>query len=156
MKMSAQIPSTTSADLSRLCQLLEQKIAIFKDFVSVTESLQDMIMEHNAEAVELIIARRHNLITAINTIDGEIRRIKGERALHEALHTPGERKRVQFLLKTLENMINKTMRLNQSCETAAEDELNKLRDDLSGLGHSSTWFKGYRNSREPRFLDVKT
>ena len=154
--MATQKPSSASADLSRLCQLLEQKIAIFKDFVSITESLKDMIVENNTEAVELIIARRHKLITAIDTIDCEIRRIREEKTLQEVLRTPEGRKRVQSLVKNLENMINKTMRLNQSCETAAEDELNKLRDDLSGLGHSLKWFKGYRNPREPRFLDVKT
>jgi hypothetical protein len=154
--MATKKPSSASADLSRLCQLLERKIAIFKDFMSATESLKDMIMEHNAEAVELIIARRHNLITAIDTVDCEIRRIREEKSLQEVLRTPEGRKRVQSLVKNLENMINKTMRLNQSCETAAEDELNKLRDDLSGLGHSLKWFKGYRNPREPRFLDVKT
>lgn len=154
--MATQKSSMASADLSGLCGLLEQKIAILKDFMSATVSLKDMIIEHNAEAVELLIARRYSLITVIDTIDCEIRRIREESSLHETMRTPEGRKRVQSLLKTLENMINKTMRLNQSCETSAEDELNKLRDDLSGLGHNSTWFKGYRNSREPRFLDVKT
>jgi hypothetical protein len=154
--MATQKPSPASADLSRLCQLLERKIVIFKDFMSATESLKDMIVENNAEAVDMIIIRRRNLIAAIDTIDCEILKIRKEKSPEEVLHVPEGRKRVHSLVKTLENMINKTIQLNQSCEIAAEHELNKLRDDLSGISHNLRRFRGYRNPIEPRFLDVKT
>ena len=146
--------STASSDLSGLGGLLERKIAIFKDFISATTSLKDMIELHNVEAVEMIIARRHDYISLIGRVDDEILKIRKTSPSYEA---PEPRKRIQSLMKILENMIAKTLRLNQDCEAAAEDELHKLRKGLSGLGNSEKWFKGYgRKSWEPRFLDVKT
>jgi hypothetical protein len=61
-------------------------------------------------------------------------------------------------MKTLENMIAKTLRLNQDCEAAAESELDKLRNDLSELGQSQKGVKGYRakSGELPRFMDVTT
>jgi len=152
--MTDQKSFAASADLSMLCDLLEQKIAIFKDFMSVTASLKDMIEQHNVEAIEMLIARRHKYITFIGRVDEAIRRI---REAHPSYEAPKTRKRIQSLMTTLESLINKTARLNQDCEATTEDELDKLKNDLSGIGHSQTWFKGYRgNSGEPRFLDVKT
>jgi hypothetical protein len=155
--MTNEKSRSASADFSRLCGLLEKKIVIFKDFISATVSLKDMIKGHNVEAIEMMIARRHDHIVFINRIDDEIRMIREINASYEAMLNPETRKRVQSLMKMVENIISKTMRLNQDCEAAAEDELHKLRSDLSGLGHSEKWFKGYRGrSWEPRFLDVKT
>jgi hypothetical protein len=152
--MTDQKSPAASADLTRLCELLEQKIAIFKDFMSATTSLKDMIEQHNVEAVEMLIVRRHNLMIFINKLDAAIRRIRETNPSYKA---PGTRKRIQSLMATLEQVINKTQRLNQHCEAAAEHELDKLRNDLSGIGHSQTSFKGYKDkSGEPRFLDVKT
>ena len=148
---------SASTDLSRLCGLLEKKIAIFKDFISATVSLKDMIKEHNVDAIETMIARRHDHIVFINKIDDEIRIIRETNSSHEAMLNPETQKRVQSLMKMVENVISKTLRLNQDCEAAAEDELHKLRKGLSGLSHREKWFKGYGGkSWEPRFLDVKT
>jgi hypothetical protein len=155
--MTDQKSSAASADFSRLCVLLEKKIAIFKDFISATVSLKDMIKEHNVEAVEMMIARRHDHIAFINKIDNEIRIIRETNPSYEAMLTPETRKRIQSLLKMVENVISKTMRLNQDCEAAAEDELHKLRNGLSRLGQREKSFKGYGGkSWEPRFLDVRT
>jgi len=147
--------STASADLSKLGGLLERKITIFRDFISATTSLKDMIELHNAEAVEMIIARRHDYISLIGRVDEEILKIRKANPSYEA---PETRKRIQSLMKTLENMIAKTLRLNQACEAAAESELDKLRNDLSELGHSQKGVKGYRgkSGELPRFMDVKT
>ena len=155
--MTNEKSRSASADLSRLCGLLEKKIAVFKDFDSATVSLKDMVKEHNVEAMEMMIARRHDHIVFINRLDDEIRMIREKNPSYEAMLNSETRKQVQSLVKTVKNIISKTMRLNQDCEAAAEDELHKLRSDLSGLGHSEKWFKGYRGrSWEPRFLDVKT
>ncbi|HVO65640.1 MAG TPA: hypothetical protein VMT12_04070 [Syntrophales bacterium] len=146
--------STAASDLPRLCELLEQKIAIFKGFMSATTSLKDMIEQHNVEAVEMLIIRRHNLMAYISKLDAAISRIRESNPSYEA---PETRKRIQSLMATLEQVINKTQRLNKDCEVAAEDELDKLKNDLSGIANSQTWFKGYRGkSGESRFLDVKT
>jgi hypothetical protein len=153
--MATRKPEKVSSDLSRLCELLEYKIAVFKDFISATASLKDMITEHNAEAVEMIIARRHDCISLIGRVDDEILKIRKANPSYEA---PETRKRIQSLMKTLENMIAKTLRLNQDCEAAAESELDKLRNDLSELGHSQKGVKGYRgkSGELPRFMDVTT
>jgi hypothetical protein len=152
--MTNQKSSAASVDLSRFCELLEQKIAIFKDFMSATTSLKDMIEQHNVEAIEMLIARRHEYITLIGRVDKAIRQIREANPSYEAQES---RKRIQSLMTTLEKVINKTVRLNQDCEVAAEGELDMLKNDLSGLDHRQKWFKGYRgNSGEPRFLDVKT
>jgi len=146
-----------TADTSRLCGLLEKKITVFKDFISATVSLKDMIKEHNVEAVEIMIARRHDYLTLINRIDGEIRMIRETNPSYEAMLNPEMRKRIQSLLKMVEDCINKTMRLNGDCEATAEDELHKLRNGLSRLGQREKSFKGYvGKSWEPRFLDVTT
>jgi hypothetical protein len=155
--MITQKPEKVSADISRLCRLLEKKIVILKDFLSATASLKDMIKQHNMEAVETMIARRHDHITVINKMDEAIRRFREANPSYDTMMTPEMRKRIQSLTKTLENMINKTIQLNKDCEATTEDELDKLKYDLSGFGHSLTWFKSYRvKAIEPRFLDVKT
>ncbi len=145
-----------SADISRLCELLEQKIAVFKDIMSATESLKDMITLQNTDAVDLIISRRNRHMTAIEKIDSEILSIKKEKTFHQAMLTPEGQKRIQSLVKTLEHVIDKTLQLNQACATAAEGALNGLKDSLTGLGNRSTSFKGYKNLGIPRFLDIKT
>jgi hypothetical protein len=155
--MTNEKSETATANTSRLCGLLERKINIFKDFISATVSLKDMIKEHNVEAVEMMIARRHDHLVFINRIDDEIRMIRETNPSYQATLNPEMRKRIQSLLKTVENCINKTMRLNGDCEAAAEDELQKLRNGLSRLGQHDQSFKGYvGKSWEPRFLDVTT
>jgi hypothetical protein len=145
-----------SDDVFSLCGLLEKKITIFKDFISATVSLRDMIKEHNVDAIEMMIAKRHDHIVFINRIDDEIRMIKAGNPSYEAMLNVDARKRVQSLMKMVENMIGKTLRLNQDCETVAEDELHRLRSGLSELGSTKKWFKAHEKSWEPRFLDVKT
>jgi hypothetical protein len=155
--MKIQKPEEVSTDISLLCRLLEQKITIFKDFLSVTASLKDMIKEHNIEAVKIMIVQRHDCIKSIDRLDMAIRRFRESNPSYDTLITPGMRKRIRSLTKTLENMINKTLQLNQDCESIVEDELDKLKNDLSGFGHSLKWFKAYGGkSIEPRFLDVMT
>jgi hypothetical protein len=155
--MTNERSRAATADISRLCGLLEKKISVFKDFISATISLKDMIREHNVEAVEMMIARRHDHLVFINKIDDEIRMIRETNPSYEAMLNPEMRKRIQSLLKTVENCIKKTMRLNGDCEAAAEDELHKLRNGLSRLGQHDQSFKGYAGkSWEPRFLDVTT
>ena len=155
--MTDQKSSAVSADFSRICGLLEKKITIFKDFMSLTILLKNMIREHNVEAVEMMIAQRHDHIVFINRIDDEIRMIRETNPPYEAMLNSEMRKRIQSLLKIVENCINKTMRLNRDCETAAEDELHKLGNGLSRLGQRGQSFKGYAGkSWEPRFLDVMT
>ena len=152
--MAHKKPEHASPYHNRLCELLEHKIAVFKDFMSATESLKDMIELHNVDAVEMIIARRHDYMSVIDRIDDEIRKIRKSNFPYTC---PETRKRIDALTKTLESMIKKTLRLNQSCEKAAENELDLLRVDLSKVSNSRKWFKGYRgNDGEPRFLDVKT
>src|SRR5271157_5525144 len=133
--MANEKSRSASADLSRLCGLLEKKIDIFRDFISTTVSLKDMIKEHNVEAIEMMIAQRHDHIVFIDRLDDEIRMIREANPPDEAMLNPETRKRVQSLMKMLENIISKTLRLNQDCEGAAEDELDKLRKGLSGLGN---------------------
>lgn len=155
--MKNEKAQATPADTSRLCGLLEKKITVFKDFISATVSLKDMIKEHNVEAVEMMIARRHDRLALINRIDDEIRMIRKTNPSYETMLSPEKRKRIQSLLKTVENCISKTMRLNGDCEAAAEDELDRLRNGLSRLGQREKSFKGYvGKSWEPRFLDVTT
>jgi hypothetical protein len=145
------------ADILRLCGLLEQKNVVFKDFLSATASLKDIILQHNLDAIGMMISRRHDYISSIDRIDHEIRRIREANPSYDAMMTPEIRKHIQSLTKTIENMINDTMQLNYACETTAENELNTLKNDLTGFGHSLKWFKGYRGKAvEPRFLDVKT
>jgi len=155
--MTDQKSSAASADFSRLCALLEKKIAVFKDFISLTTLLKDMIREHNMEAVEIMIAQRHDHIVFINRLDDEIRMIRETNPPYAAMLNTEMQKRIQSLLKMVENCINKTMRLNGDCEAAAEDELHKLGSGLSRLGQREKSFKGYvGKSWEPRFLDVTT
>jgi len=155
--MTDQKSSAASSDFSRLCALLEKKISVFKDFTSLTILLKDMIREHNVEAVEIIIAQRHDHIVLINRIDEDIRMIRKMNPPYEAMLQPEMRKRIQSLQKMVENCINKVIRLNGDCEAAAEDELNKLGNGLSRLGQREQSFKGYvGKSWEPRFLDVMT
>lgn len=155
--MITRKPEKVSADILGLCGLLEKKIVIFKDFLSATASLKDMIELHNMEAVETMIARRHDHITLINKVDEAIGRFREANPSYDAMMTPEIRKRIQSLTKSLEHMINKTLQLNRDCEATAEDEIDKLKNDLSGFGHSRNWFKGYRGKAfQPRFLDVKT
>ncbi|MEN6317575.1 MAG: hypothetical protein ABFD82_02305 [Syntrophaceae bacterium] len=152
--MTDQGLPAASSDLIRLCGFLEQKIAIFKEFMSASAFLKDMIKQGNVEAIEISIAQRDDYRTLIGNVDDEIHRIKEANPSYEV---PEIQKHIQPRLKTLENLIGKTLRLHQDCEAAAQDALDTLRNDLSGLNHSQKGFKGYREkSGEPRFLDVKT
>ena len=155
--MTKDNPSVLSDNPSGLCGLLEQKIAIFKDFMSATISLKEMIELHNVEAVEMIIARRRDYTSFIDRLDRAIHRLREENPSYVAKITPDTRKRIKSLTRILENVISKILQLNQDCDLMVKDELDRLRNDLSGLGHSRNWFKGYGGkSGEPRFLDVKT
>jgi hypothetical protein len=147
---------SASTDISMLCDLFEQKIAVFRDFMSSTESLKDMITLQNMDAVNLIISRRNGHMSAIEKIDSEIHKIKKEKTFHKTKLSPKGQKRIQSLEKTLEHLIDKTIQLNQACVTAAECTLNGLKVNLTGLGNRSTSFKGYKNLGIPRFLDIKT
>jgi len=155
--MAKEKSVAASSDMSRLCGLLEQKIAAFREFVSSTISLKDMIREHNMEAVEGMIARRGDHIALINKLDEQIRIIRNGSRFHDIPFNPDTEKHVNSLLKMLEGLIGKTLRLNQDCEVAAETELRKLGNDLSHLTRSDTSFKGYKGRPgEPRFMDVTT
>ncbi len=138
-----------------LAELLKEKIRIFRNFLSLTASLKEMIERENTPRIRDLLRQRREDIVRIDRLDGRIRTLR--RKDSPGLF-PNMERRLGSLFLELEEAVKAAVRMDKECTEGALGRLEGLRADLAVLCAGRQGFRGYgeKPSQRPRFLDVKT
>ena len=95
--------------------LLEEKLDAFRDFLSATVALKDVPGSDNdsdMDKIQLLVDKRQNCITMIDSIDNRINSLSAERkALILTLH-PEEKEKIKKTVKTIADIASRAVSLN--------------------------------------------
>ena len=138
-----------------LSDLLKQKILIFRNFCALGESLGELIEKEDMTGINVLLRQRQAHMDRIDRVDARIRTL-GNGGTNDP--SPNTKKKVSSLLKELEEMITKAIRMDESCAELAVCRIEDLRTGFIHLNAGKQGLKGYRGKTqsEPRFLDVKS
>jgi len=138
-----------------LCDLLEQKLDAFNNFLSATMVLKELLESKNdIEKIETFIDERQNCINMIDSIDCQINRIRKE----ITTLSYKTKERIKTLATIVDDTAAKTVHINKEFETMLQFHHDDIKNQLLKIRHSRDGVKGYvvRNygGNQPRFLDV--
>jgi len=138
-----------------LCELLKEKILLFRNFLSLSESLKEMLEKENMTRIRALLRQRQDHISRIDRLDARISNWRNEDAKGPS---PTMEKRLLSLLKELEEIIKKAIRSDEVCAELAFSRIDDLRADVVRIGAGRQGFKGYQGKlqQKQRFLDVRT
>jgi hypothetical protein len=145
----------TSEKQDGLCGLIREKILLFKNFLSLSKSLKEMLEEENMARIRILLRQRQDYINRIDRLDARIRNRK-----NLDMKAPGQHmeKRLLSLVKELEEITGKTMRVDKDCADLAFSRIEGIRAGLIRIRAGRQGFKGYTGKplQRPRFLDLST
>jgi vacuolar-type H+-ATPase subunit I/STV1 len=138
-----------------LRNLLEQKLDVFRDFLSATMILKELTdSEDDMKKIELLIDKRRSCINKIDKIDNRINRTR-----KEIITLPLEtKKEITKIVTMIDDTAVKAVHTNKEFETMLRVHHNDIRNQMLKARHSRDGVKEYvrrtfeRN--QPRFLDV--
>lgn len=147
------LPMTEKSDI--LAELLKEEIRLFRNFLSLTESLKEMLKRGDPFRIGDILRKRRGSIDRIDRLDGRIRELKRDDAPGRF---PALERRLGSLFLELEEVMKAAVRMDRECTEGARKRLESIRAELSALSAGRQGFRGGldRSARRPRFLDVKT
>jgi len=143
--------------------LLEEKLDAFRDFLSATVALKDVPGSDNdsdMDKIQLLVDKRQNCITMIDSIDNRINSLSAERkALILTLH-PEEKEKIKKTVKTIADIASRAVSLNLEFQSIFQFRYGRSRNRLIRLGHTRNGIQGYARSEhrthDPRFLNVRS
>lgn len=144
----------------KLCDLLEQKLDVFKGFLSATMSLKELSeSDSDMENIVLFIDKRQNCINTIDKIDREVNGIIKKRPpLISSL--PGkDRESIKAFINAINDTASKAAHVNREIEMMLRLSHVDIKNRLKKAGHTRNGVKGYASKNYekhvPRFLDVR-
>ena len=146
---------------SHICNLLDQKLDAFRNFLSATVSLQEMSDIHDFEKIEALIEKRQDCVTTIDRIDTRISETKKD-DLSSVSALPDKSKiKIEATVKAIEDTAVKAAHLNKELETMLQIHHGNIKNQLIKFSQSRDGIKkGYipniHKESKPRFLDIKT
>lgn len=144
-----------------ICDLLEQKLDAFRNFLSATASLQDVFDIHDLKNIEALIEKRQDCVTTIDRIDARISEIR-KNNLFPVSALPDESKiKIESTVKAIENTALKATHQNREVEMALQIHHDDIKNQLIKFCQSRDGIKkGYtpdiHKENKPRFLDIKS
>lgn len=144
-------PSQINHDLT---SLLSRKIKAFEDYSAATVLLGQTLEEKDMVKIGTAVNLRENLIENITSIDLEIQKL----SVGGLTYTRSGNKNVNDLLAKLEEIIRKIQDNDNRCVGSATVLHEETRDDIMFIDKGLKAFRSFneKQSRKPRFLDIKT
>jgi hypothetical protein len=138
-----------------LCELIKEKILLFRKFLSLSESMKEMLEKENMIRIRVLLRQRQDHMNRIDRLDVRIKTWKNE---DQKGPSPNMEKRLLSLLKELEEIIKKAIRADEDCADLALSRIEGLRTDLVRVSAGKQGVSGYRGKaqQKPRFLDMRT
>lgn len=138
-----------------LCDLLEQKLDAFSNFLSATMVLKELPGSKNdIEKIETFIDERQNCINMIDRIDCQINRIRKE----ITTLSYKTKEKIKTLATIVDDTAAKAVHINKEFEAMLQFHHDDIKNQLLKIRHSRDGVKEYvvRNygGNQPRFLDV--
>lgn len=141
---------------SVICALLEKKLTLCKKIVDVSQTLQDALVSRNIVQIAEIVAQRQEYMDKVDETDETIMkfRVHGLTDIQAGIR----RIRMKCLLSDIEDVLQKTIPLNQACERSAAQILDIQRGELQQMQWTRQAYHGYAGGKPSpaRFFDVNT
>ncbi len=133
-------------------EILKEKLRALEEYFCITEILRDRIETEDLKAVEILLARREDLIGAVDQINAD--RIHADSKLPRPVDLP---EYYRLFRERTRELLEKTAVIESECRSRLAGLRDKIREDLKGRsgGLKVVHAYGARFSSSPRFMDVK-
>ena len=144
-------------DIGReICSLLEKKLALFNQYLSITKRMRDALIDNSAEDPRPFISKRQACIANIGRVDASAEKILEKRSdrLH---HISGKcRASIDGYLKHLRSIMGTADLMDRELMGMVKEQSEDIKSDLVELQKVRQAARGYgdRMKSPPRFLDT--
>lgn len=132
-----------SDEASVLGRLLSEKIALFNNLNSATESLCESFTRQDFEQIERLIAVRGELTARVDGLDYKIRDFYKNFPSYIADLQESERDHIRALAGELRHAAKMAVDLDKSCTEAASTLFERLGSDISKMRSDKHTFNSY-------------
>ena len=139
--------------------LLEKKLDVFQEFLSVTLSLKEISGTNELDQVGTLLKKRFHYINVIDKIDRKIDSLKGTDSSIASTLSDEMREKISAIVKAIKKTAEKAKSLNKEVEAQLFKQNDALRKQLLTTNNARNSVKGYVSKEygknQPRFLDTK-
>jgi hypothetical protein len=147
-KMKNSSEQTPVGDVGNL---LDKKIALFREYLSVTEELRARMPAEDFEDMKDLLVKREILIQRVDGLNDDLERAR-KPSLCMELPEP-----LRLLQGTAKGLLEKTASIESECATKIAGLRDKLREEIreKNGGHRIRHTYGPSTFSAPRFMDIK-
>jgi len=155
--MNMRSPGKNTEDPLKICECLEKKLDILKDFYSATASIKKCFDSWEVEEVDSLIQERAKCMDTVDRIDDYILKIQSDNPTNLSSLPDQNRSLIEILTGGIEKTLRDISALDKKCNIAAALQLGILKQALLETMRDSHGLQGYRNNKPQvsRFLDMK-
>ena len=140
-----------------ICTFLEKKIALFKQYLAITERMQVILNDSENRKFGSLISKRQDLIHKIEINDVSMQRLVQSIPDRYHLLSGKFKSFIDNHLKTLKNVMEAVEPLDRELMAVVKQEGECIKTNLLGMRKVQQATKGYGSNlrHPPRFLDTR-
>jgi hypothetical protein len=142
--------------VNKICFLLEKKLRLFKEYLSLAEQVKEVIGSDMDESrIPAVLHKRRDCINNIDMIDGSIKKIMQARNSENDHASERLRDAIDPYLKDIRKTMGLICRLDSELLVMAREETQHFQTKLLQMRKFRKGVSGYKRTEElvPRFLD---
>ena len=155
--MSARVIEQTvnPGDPLGICDSLERKMEILKQFLSATTALREALPNQNPGEIDSHIQMRENCIIRINAIDDCIRQLLEKDPSYLKRLSVFRKEKIEKITSSIEDLLDQIKAVNKECIGSASRHLQVIQDEMSQtVSHRHNLQSTYGKGSVPRFLSI--
>jgi hypothetical protein len=141
----------------QLISLQQEKVEALWEFVAVSETLYQCLLDRDFAGIDRQLEKRENLIHSIDEIDRRILQASPETTQVGAGETPESDEDPVPVLHNLKTLLREAAVLNERCLTRAALLRDELENELGKTREEGAAARRYLQQADsaPRFMDVR-
>ena len=139
-----------------ICSLLEKKLALFNQYLTITERMKDAFIDNSAQDPRPFISKRQACIANIGRVDASVEKILERRSDGPYPISAKCRASIDGYLKRLRSIMGTAELLDRELMGMVKEQSEDIKSELVELHNVRQAAGGYGGKMKspPRFLDI--
>ena len=141
---------------NEICAFLEKKIALLKQYLSITEKMRDPHRNNDDSSLEGLISKRHECINRIEKIDLSMGKIVKEGSYKLSRISNKFKVLIDNYLSNIRDILTTVEPLDRELMVMVKEEGESIKTELLKMQNVRQVTRGYKKEKRctPRFLDT--
>jgi len=150
-------PGKNPEDPLRVCERLEKKLDLLKNFYSATASIKKCFDSGDVEHIDSLIYEREKCMDTIDRLDACLLESHSGNPTHFSSLPAKTKALIESMNGGIEKTLGEISALDKECNMVAASRFNILQQELLTVNRDRQGLQGYRDnkSQAPRFLNMK-